>query len=242
MKIIDIHSHFGATSSGEVPDVSELRKDLDKFGISKVGLSCLSGISTREQNDLIYELMKSNPDLIEGYAFINPKDENALSEIDLCLGKYGMNGVKFHSWKQGYYPDNRPELYEIFKLIESYGVHVQMHVGTAPLSTPYIWGEYAKQFPNINFVFTHTGYYEFGMSSIEVASKTKNVWVETSGQMDPEILKYSVNKLGPERVVFGTDWPYKPINIEIEKFNHLGLNNSDLENIFYKNAEYLWRY
>lgn len=242
MKIIDIHSHFGATSSGEIPDVSELRKDLEKFGISKVGLSCLSGISTREQNDLIYELMKSNPDIIEGYAFINPKDKNALSEIELCLGKYGMNGVKFHSWKQGYYPDNRPELHEIFKLIESYGVHVQMHVGTAPLSTPYIWGEYAKLFPNINFVFTHTGYYEFGMSAIEVASKTKNIWVETSGQMDPEILIQSVKVLGPERVVFGTDWPYKPMNIEIEKFNHLGLKNSDLEKIFYKNAEYLWRY
>ena len=80
------------------------------------------------------------------------------------------------------------------------------------------------------------------MSSIEVASKTKNVWVETSGQMDPEILKQSVKILGPEKVVFGTDWPYKPMNIEIEKFDHLGLKNSDLEKIFYKNAEYLWRY
>ena len=41
--------------------------------------------------------------------------------------------------------------------------------------------------------------------------------------------------------VFGTDWPYKPVNIEIDKFYHLGFNDTQLEQIFYKNAEYLWR-
>lgn len=242
MKIYDVHSHFGATSSGEVPDISDLTNDLQQFGISKVGVSCLTGISTREQNDLIYSLMQQRPDFIEGYAFINPKDPDAINEVEKCLGEYKMNGVKFHSWKQGYYPDNRPELDEIFTLIESYNVHVEMHVGTAPLSTPYIWGEYARKFPNIDFLFTHTGYYEFGYSSIEVAKNNKNIWLETSGQMDPNVLKKAVKELGSERLVFGTDWPYKPVNIEVDKFQYLGFKEAQLENIFHKNAEYLWRY
>lgn len=242
MKIYDVHSHFGPTSSGETPDVSDLKKDLQEFGISKVGLSCLSGVSTRKQNDLIYNLMQQEPDFIEGYAYINPKHPDSLNEVNKCLGEYKMNGVKFHSWKQGYYPDNRPELEGIFELIQEYGVHVEMHVGTAPLSTPYIWGEYARKFPEIDFLFTHTGYYEFGLSSIEVAKKYDNIWLETSGQMDPNVLKKVVQELGSERLVFGTDWPYKPINIEVDKFQYLGLNDDELENIFYKNAEYLWRY
>ena len=152
-----------------------------------------------------------------------------------------MNGVKFHSWKQGYYPDNRPELSKIFKEISKYNVHVEMHVGTAPLSTPYIWAEWAKKFPNIDFLFTHIGYYEFGMSTIMAVKDLKNVWVETSGQMDVDVLKNAVKILGANRVVFGTDWPYKPVNIEIDKFYHLGFNDTQLEQIFYKNAEYLWR-
>ncbi|WP_319466876.1 amidohydrolase family protein [uncultured Trichococcus sp.] len=135
--------------------------DLKRYGISKVGVSCLTGVSTREQNDLIYKIMNMYPDFIEGYAFINPKDPDALNEVEKCLGEYKMNGVKFHSWKQGYYPDNRPELDKIFDVIEHYGVHVEMHVGTAPLSTPYIWGEYARKHPKLDFLFTHTGYYEF---------------------------------------------------------------------------------
>ena len=240
MKIYDIHSHLGKTSSGDENTPTQLVEDLKKYGISKVGISSLSGISTRVQNDLIYAAMKEYPGVIEGYAFIHPKAPDALDEVDLCLGEYGMNGVKFHSWKHGYYPDNTPQLDEILEKIESYGVHVQTHVGTAPLSTPYVWAEHAKKHPNLRFLFSHIGYYEFGMSTIEAVKDLPNVWIETSGQMDVDVLKKAVEVLGSERVCFGTDWPYKPVNIEVSKFEELGLSQEELENIMYKNAERLW--
>ncbi|WP_420027408.1 amidohydrolase family protein [Fannyhessea vaginae] len=241
MLIYDIHSHFGPTSSGECVTASDMYHDLSSYGIQKVGISCLSGVSTVEQNDLVYTVHRELPDFVEAYAFINPKDPHALDEIDRCLGDLKMNGVKFHSWKQGYYPDNRPELDDIFSQIEHYGVHVQMHVGTAPLSNPYTWSEHARKHPKIDFVFTHMGYYEFGLSCIEMALRYKNIYLETSGQMNPLILKDAIKKIGSQRIVFGTDWPYKPVNIEIDKFLHLDLDSDDLENIFYKNAMYLWR-
>ena len=103
-----------------------------------------SGISTREQNDLIYRAMQEYPEVIEGYAFINPKDAAAENEIDLCLGTYGMSAVKFHSWKHGYYPDNSGSLDRLLDKIDSYGVHVQTHVGTAPISNPYVWQNMPK--------------------------------------------------------------------------------------------------
>ena len=89
----DIHSHLGKTSSGEENTPSELVNDLKKYGITKVGISCLSGISTRYQNDFIYQAMCEYPEVIEGYAFINPKDSDALHEVDLCLGKYHMKEI-----------------------------------------------------------------------------------------------------------------------------------------------------
>ena len=178
MKYYDIHSHLGKTSSGDENTPSELVTDLKRYGIEKVGISCLSGISTREQNDLIYRAMQEYPEVIEGYAFINPKDAAAENEIDLCLGTYGMSAVKFHSWKHGYYPDNSGSLDRLLDKIDSYGVHVQTHVGTAPISNPYVWAEYAKKHPHVRFVFTHIGYYEFGMSTIEAVKDLPNVWVE----------------------------------------------------------------
>lgn len=148
MKIYDIHSHLGKTSSGDENTPTQLVEDLAKFGVSKVGISCLSGISTKEQNNLIARAMKAYPEQIVGYGFINPKAPDALHEVDVCLSEYKMSAIKFHSWKHGYYPDNTPALDAILDKIESYGVHVQTHVGTAPISNPYVWAEYAKKHPN----------------------------------------------------------------------------------------------
>lgn len=240
MIIYDIHSHLGKTSSGENNTPSELVDELKKYGISKVGISSLSGVDNRFQNDLIFNATKEYPDEIVGYGFINPKDSNALDEIDRCLGEYKFKAIKFHSWKHGYYPDNLPNMDNLLDKIEKYGVHIQTHVGTAPLSTPYVWAEYAKKHPNLRFVFTHIGYYEFGLSTIEAIKDLKNVYVETSGQFDIEVLKKAIEVLGSNRVCFGTDWPYKPINIEISKFYELNLPKEDLEQIFYKNAIDLW--
>lgn len=53
MLIYDIHSHLGKTSSGDENSPKELVNDLKAYGISKVGISSLSGICTREQNDLV---------------------------------------------------------------------------------------------------------------------------------------------------------------------------------------------
>lgn len=241
LKYYDIHSHLGKTSSGEENTATQLVEELKEYGISKVGISCLSGMSTRYQNDFIYKAMCEYPDIIEGYAFINPKDGDAVNEIDVCLGKYKMKAVKFHSWKHGYYPDNTPALHTLLQQIETYGVHIQTHVGTAPISNPYVWAQYAKDHPNVRFVFTHIGYYEFGISTIMAVKDLPNVWVETSGQMDVNVLKTAVDVLGSKRICFGTDWPYKPLNMEISKFEELGLNQEQKEDIFYKNAAYLWQ-
>ena len=139
MKIYDIHSHLGKTSSGDENTPEELLQDLNAYGISKVGISSLSGTSTRVQNDLVLRAKQAHPDEIKGYAFINPKSPDALDEVDRCLGDYGLDGIKFHSWKHGYYPDNTPALSDILARVQGYGVHVQTHVGTAPFSTPYAW-------------------------------------------------------------------------------------------------------
>ena len=73
MKRFDIHAHMGKTSSGEAIGVEQLIFDMDKYGILKTGISSLSGIDNREQNDLVYDSYLKYPDRIIPYAFINPK-------------------------------------------------------------------------------------------------------------------------------------------------------------------------
>ncbi|MEF9921017.1 MAG: amidohydrolase family protein [Bacilli bacterium] len=240
MKMYDVHAHLGKTSSGESNSAALLVEELNSYGITKVGISSLSGTSTREQNDLVHDAMMEFPGIVKGYAFINPKAPDVHEEIDKCLGEYKMDGVKFHPWKHGYYSDNCPQIDGVLDQIETYGVHIQVHVGTSPLCTPFPWIDYAIKHPNLRVLFTHMGCREFGYSTIEAIKDIKNIWVETSCQMEQENLKKAAKDLGSKRIVFGSDWPYKPTNVEIEKIQCMGFNEAELEDVFYKNAEYLW--
>lgn len=236
----DIHGHMGKTSSGDPVDADQLIKDMDFFGISKIGISSLSGIDNRAQNDLVYEAHKKFPERILPYAFINPKSSNADQEIALCLGERNYAGVKFHPWKHGYFADNTPQIEGVLEHIEQYGAHIQVYAGTSPLCTPYVWIRYAKRHPALRFLFTHTGCREFGYSILKAVKDVDNIWLETSVLYERDVLESMKNDVGADRIVFGTDWPYKPVQCEIEKIYHMGFDNNELEKVFHRNAEYLW--
>lgn len=236
----DFHSHLGKTRSGEANSATQIIKELNEFGITKVGICSLSGDGMKPQNDLVYAAMCEFPGVIEGYADIDPKSPKAIEEVHRTLGELKMNGVKFMPWKHGYAAENCPNLTKVIDAIGEYGVHIQIHGGASPLCTPFVWIEHAKRRKDMRFVFTHICGREFGHSCIEAIKDMENVWVETSANMEVDILKKAVEVLGSKRILFGSDWPYKPTNIEIEKLHLLGLNETELEDIFYRNAELLW--
>ena len=236
----DGHSHLGITSSGDPNDVHGLVQDMLNHGIEKTGISSLSGSNTRVQNDLVYQAMCLYPDIVKGYAFIKPKAVDAHEESDLCLGKYKMSGVKFHPWKHGYVDQNTPQIYEVLKHIFEYNVHVQVHVGNSPLCTPFPWIRYAKMFPNNNFVFTHMGSREFGYTVVDAVKDIPNIYLETSVQYHRDVLLKAAKEIGYERIIFGVDWPYKPIETEVKKIYLMGFSEEEMEYVFYKNIEKLW--
>ena len=139
MKRYDFHSHLGKTRSGDANSAAQLVEDLKAFGISKVGICSLSGNGMRAQNDLVYEAMCEFPEVIEGYADIDPKAPDAIDEVHRTLGECHMNGVKFMPWKHGYAAENCPSLGGVLDAIGEYGVHVQIHGGASPLCTPFVW-------------------------------------------------------------------------------------------------------
>lgn len=238
--IYDFHSHLGKTRSGEVNSAAQMVAELRERGISKVGICSLSGTGMRQQNDLVYSAMLEFPDFVEGYADIDPKAPDAFDEIERTLGDMKMNGVKFMSWKHGYAVENCPSLGDAVDAIGAHGVHIQIHGGASPLCTPFVWIEHAKRRSDIRFVFTHICGREFGYSCIEAIKPLDNFWVETSANMEAPLLLKAAKELGSKRMIFGSDWPYKPTNIEIEKIRFLGFNQNELDEVYHKNAALLW--
>ena len=112
-KLIDSHVHMGKTSSGENLTVDQLLESMDKYNIEYSGLSILNGIETGPLNDKVMSACDAHPDRIVGLCYLNPRDPNAIEELKRCMDHPGMRGVKFHSWKHGYYPDNNMALDKI---------------------------------------------------------------------------------------------------------------------------------
>lgn len=241
MKMYDLHSHLGTTRSGEKNSAAQMVKEMESYGIQRVGIVYLSGTGYRSQNELVYSAMCEFPDFIEGYADIDPKDPGAFDEVNRCLGDFKMKGVKFLPWKHGYHCENCPPLGAVLDEIGHYKAQVQVHVGSSPLCTPYVWIEHAAKRPDMNFVFTHMGSRELGYSTVVAIKDSPNIYVETSAQEDYDVLLKAVADLGTKRIALGTDWPYKPINMEIDKIKFLGLKNQELEDVYYKTAQYLWQ-
>ena len=239
-RIIDFHVHMGKSSKGDSYTVDDLLASMDKFGIERSGLSILNGVETGPLNDRVMEAVRLHPDRITGFAFINPRDPKAIDEVNRCLSVDGMRGVKFHSWKHGYFPDNNSALDGIIDAIEPYGVPVLTHTGTPPLSLPQQWAMVAERHPKVTFVFAHIGYLDYGYGCVECAKWLPNVYVDTAGQVEIQVMEKALEDLGPDRIIWATDWPYKYPGSELVKFEPYDLSDEDREKIFRTNALRLW--
>ena len=239
--INDFHVHMGKSSRGTNYTVDDLLRSMDRFDIERSGLSILNGVLTPELNDRVMQAVKDHPDRIVGFGYINPREPHAIDEVRRCLDTPGMRGIKFHSWKHGYFPDNNTALDGIVEAIEPYGVPILCHTGTAPLSLPQQWAAIAKRHPKATFVFAHIGYLDFGYGCVECVKDLPNVYVDTAGQEEIPVIEKALDELGPDRIIFATDWPYQYPGSEIVKFDHYELDDAARDKIFRTNALKLWK-
>lgn len=104
----------------------------------------------------------------------------------------------------------------------------------------------AKKFPKVNFIASHMGYPHLDQM-IDLMNKCPNVYTDVSGLFKSgyedkfeSILKKEVPRVveaaGIERVMFGTDFPIQSVKDSIDIVEHLNLNHSQKEMIYYKTA------
>jgi len=234
--MLDFHLHLGKSSSGSLYTVENLIDMLDKYEIEKAGLSMLNGVDVSKLNDNVINAYEKYPDRIAPFAYINPRDPNAINEVNRALGDLNMTGVKFHSWKHGYNPENNGNLDDVVSEIEKYNVPILTHTGTAPLSLPHSWAKVAAKHPQQKWVFAHIGLLDFGYGCVEAVKDLENVWVDTSGQVEVQILQKAFDELGEDRVIFATDWPYKHVGAEILKLDCLNMNDRQRQKVFHDNS------
>lgn len=213
-----------------------------------VGGFLLLGVATNPTqvtnvNDFIGEtvaLSRSRGFNTFGFMGMHQDYPDFASELDRAVAM-GLSGIKIHPDIQGVDIDDK-RLLELYYLAED-KLPIYFHIGDDraeyQYSSPDKLAKILKEFPKLQVVAAHLGGYKAWEEALPIIAHKDNVWYDTSSAlwaMSTEYANSVVSRLGTEHIMFGTDYPVKTTNEEIERVLLLDLTDGQRENIFYNNA------
>jgi uncharacterized protein len=93
----------------------------------------------------------------------------------------------------------------------------------------------AERFPDVSFVLGHCGFIGIDLWSVNQVRSTPNIVAETSGCYTV-VARAAVERLGPERVVFGSEYPVSGFEVELAKLRSLDLDPDSWRQVMWGNA------
>ena len=175
-----------------------------------------------------------------GFAGMHQDFSDMEGEIERCI-KMGLRGVKIHPDIQGVDIDDERMLC-LYEIIEG-RIPVYFHIGDNrpeyQFSQPAKLRKVLDMFPRLTAVAAHLGGYMSWNETENLLAGHERVWYDTSSAlwaMTPEFARHMIDVLGHERVMFGTDFPVKTLDTEIERFLAIDLTEREREDILYNNA------
>ncbi len=163
----------------------------------------------KEENAELLQFCESNEGFYP-FLLLDEKDVNAAEQH-----KNQIYGVKEHFIQTESVLTN--EKAQIFDIVNKYGITFVIH-STGAQRIEYV-SSILKLFPHIKIQIAHMGRGSINQLDFifEVMAAFKgydNVFYDTSTIRDCRILEKSVNLIGPERILYGSDFPFSMENTE----------------------------
>ncbi len=175
-----------------------------------------------------------------GFAGMHQDFPDFAGEIDRAE-KMGLCGVKIHPDIQGVDIDD-PKMLKLYEIVEG-RMPVYFHIGDDRpqyrFSEPKKLRRVLDMFPRLTVVAAHLGGYKATDEAVQYLAGHPNVWYDTSSALwylPPKKASQIIHALGTDRVMFGTDYPVKNIQTEMELFSRLALTEEERADILWNNA------
>lgn len=238
MDIIDAHIHLRCREGRyDAAEVVRCLRLADRAGIAR--MVYLFDLATapspdpsqeeiRRSNDIGLELVARHPDRFSAFCYLNPAHDPAfsLAELERCIAG-GCAGIKL--WIAVHANDAR--LDPIMALAAEHRLSVLHHAWYKATefvyneSTPAELAQLARRHPTVNIVMAHLG--GGGHRGVIDVRDCPNVVVDTSGaQPHAGLIEFAVSQLGPDRVVFGSDWPIRDFAVQRAKVDGARIDES----------------
>ncbi len=224
------------------PNGDHLLRVMDSAGIDITVFCAMDNSSikaatlevAREINEQTGAIVKHHPDRFIGLAGVDPRRPEAPDLLRRCFDEYGLKGLKLHP-DLGYYP-NGEDAYRLYEIVQEAGGIVLIHTG--PIIPPGKGGTYAHpllldplaaDFPDLTVIAAHMGQYWWrewaGLAALQPRLYGDLAeWQLMAKRTFPLFcreLREIIDKVGVEKILFGSDGPvFEPV-IPVKEFIHI---------------------
>ena len=167
-------------------------------------------------NDFLVDQVQNHPEFT-GFGTLHAAMTDLTEETQRLL-ELGLRGIKMHPDSQAFSIDDA-RLFPAYEILQAAGKPIIFHMGDHrfDFSHPARLRRLLEQFPKLKVIAAHFGGYSM-------------MFME-DGVAEDFILRY-----GPERLVFGSDFPLWDPRDEVNRFLQLRLHPDQMEQIAYKTA------
>ncbi len=228
---------------------ASLSEHMDRCGVDKSVI--LPVATTPDQvisiNNWVLSL-SSGCERFIGLGAMHPDFENIGAELGR-LKKAGIRGVKIHPEFQFFYPDEE-RIFGLYEALIEHDMLAFFHAGGGGTwlkeihGTPERFEAVLDSFPKMKVLAAHFGGYgcwegvEKHLLGREILFDTAYIFKSDDGTKylpDDDIVRM-IEAHGSEKVLFGTDYPFRRQDVEISNLLGLDLDDTDKERILGGNA------
>lgn len=191
-------------------------------------------------NDFLIEECQKHPEFI-GFGTLH-KDYSFMEKELNRMRTGGLQGIKLHPDFQRFAADD-PGAFPLYALARDLKMPVLIHAGDRryDFSGPVRLRRVLDAFPGLVMIAAHFGGYTEWDRTMECLAG-RDVYFDTSStlwKLDPAQARAIIDKHGPERFLFGSDYPMWDHAEELEKLETLKLSPGEREAILWGNGSQL---
>ena len=231
-----------AARRGTVADLvaSGTAAGVDRFVVQSVATAPKQ---VRSINEFIAAEVRAGEGRLIGLGTIHPASEDMAGDVaHLC--DLGLHGIKIHPDIQKYRIDD-PLFFPAYAICQERDLPILMHTGDYryDFSNPDRLLPVLRQFPRLRVVGAHFGGWSIWEKAASLLAGIPNLWVDCSSTVpfmkgDDQLARVEklIRAYGPERVLFGTDYPMWDPEKELDFFFDLPLSDPERRAILSENA------
>jgi uncharacterized protein len=243
-----------ASEKSKMVGAEALIESMDASGVDKAvtfGFPWQSIETAKRNNDYILEAVQRYPGRLIGFCCVDASQPDASMEVGRCL-EAGLSGVGELAFYCNDFACSSDEMDQIMALALRFNCPVMIHTNE-PVGHFYpgktnntLFQIYTlvKRYPRNRIVLAHWGggIFWYNLMKKEVTETLANIWFDTAASpflYKPDIYRLACALAGPDKILFGTDYPLLGAPRYLKEMAQVGLSEDQLQQICYRNAAQL---